>query len=213
MLPDALCIPDRIRRLPEDQVRKIPVPWFVAWVEGKPEFRAMDGDKLRRAIHERLCWVCGDTLGSRLVFVIGPMCAVNRISAEAPCHRECAEFSVRACPFLTKPHMVRRDNDMPANATEGAGYMIRRNPGVILLWCCRDYQLVSDGNGGVLFQVGEPFELRSFAEGREATLDEIRQSFDSGLPALLELAVAQGEHAVAALRQLESVARKRLGIV
>jgi hypothetical protein len=48
--------------LPVDE-RGFPVPWFVAWFDGKPEFRAMDGLKWIRAVREHLCWVCGGRLG------------------------------------------------------------------------------------------------------------------------------------------------------
>src|SRR5690242_2247182 len=102
-------LPDRIARLPLDE-RGYPVPWFVDWVDGKPEFRAMDPAKWKRAVKERLCWVCGDRLGVLLVFPIGPMCGINRTTAEPPSHRDCALWSVRNCPFLSRPHMVRRED-------------------------------------------------------------------------------------------------------
>ena len=85
-------MPDRIRRLPV--FRGYPVPWFVAWLEnGEPEFRAMDRAKWSRAIKDGLCWVCGERLGAHRVFVIGPMCGVNKTTSEPPCHAECAEWS------------------------------------------------------------------------------------------------------------------------
>lgn len=54
--PELEALPERMRSLPLDH-RGYPVPWFVAWIEGKPEFRAMDADKFRRAIREKRCWV------------------------------------------------------------------------------------------------------------------------------------------------------------
>lgn len=47
-------LPARMRDLPIDD-RGYPVPWFVAWVDGKPEFRAMDQEKFIRALREKLC--------------------------------------------------------------------------------------------------------------------------------------------------------------
>jgi hypothetical protein len=93
-------IPERMRRLPIDE-RGWLVPWFVAWVDGKPDHRAMDGAKLRDAIKRRLCWNCGQPLGARGAFVLGPMCAVNRTNAEPPNHYECARFAAIACPHLS----------------------------------------------------------------------------------------------------------------
>src|SRR5262245_2742625 len=99
--PELPPVPERMRKLPLH--RGYPVPWFVEWIEGVPDFRIMDGRKLVRAVKEKRCWVCGELMGSYLAFTIGPMCAVNRISAEPPSHRECASFSARGCPFLTRP--------------------------------------------------------------------------------------------------------------
>lgn len=204
-------LPERIRRLPVDESRGFPVPWFVAWVGGKPEFRVADGQKLVRAIHEKLCWVCGDRLGRRLAFVIGPMCAINRVSAEPPCHRECAEFSLRACPFLARPQMDRREGNLP-EGTGHAGMMIRRNPGAMLLWVTREYQLVGDGEGGILFRVGDPDHLSRWREGRPATVAELREAFDSGLPILKGVAESEGPAAVRELEAIACNARLLLGI-
>jgi hypothetical protein len=41
-LPDGM--PESVGRLPVDH-RGYPVPWFVAWIDGKPEFRCADGEK------------------------------------------------------------------------------------------------------------------------------------------------------------------------
>jgi hypothetical protein len=81
--PELGPLPERIKQLPIDE-RGYPIPWFVDWVDGKPEFRAMDGRKLVRAIKERLCWVCGQPLGVNLAFVAGPMCGINRVSSRTP---------------------------------------------------------------------------------------------------------------------------------
>jgi hypothetical protein len=65
--------PPSIAALPTDPVRKVPVPWFVAWIDGKPEFRVADSSKLRIAIRDRKCWVCGQRLDNRATYVIGPV--------------------------------------------------------------------------------------------------------------------------------------------
>jgi hypothetical protein len=181
--PELPPAPARIAALPVD-ARGYPVPWFVSWVDGKPEFRAADAAKRVQAVRLRLCWVCGEPLGAYMAFVIGPMCSVNRVSAEPPCHRECAEYSARACPFLSKPQMTRREGGMPEACTDGPGHMIRRNPGVACVWVTRGYRLVSDGRGGALLRIGDPTEVSWWAEGRPATRAEVLASIDSGLPLL-----------------------------
>jgi ferredoxin len=182
-----------MRQLPID-ARGYPVPWFVQYVKGEPEFRAMDIRKFRKAIEERLCWTCGRPLYAEEVFVIGPMCAVNRISSEPPSHRECAEYAARNCPFLSKPHMHRRkDGGISEIIKPSPGVMIERNPGVTLLWYTRRHLLLNIRNrpgavDGVLFQIARPFKTEWYCRGRPATREEILESIESGLPILREAA-------------------------
>jgi hypothetical protein len=182
-----------MQNLPVDK-RGYPVPWFVDWINGEPEFRAMDRRKFLRAIKERLCWTCGLKLFGEEVFVIGPMCAVNRISSEPPSHRQCAEYAAINCPFLSKPHMVRReDENFNAAKRPSPGVMIERNPGVTLLWYTRRHQLQEirgrQGAGdGILFQLGRAFKTEWYARGRKASREEVMASIESGLPLLRETA-------------------------
>jgi hypothetical protein len=183
-------LPIRMQSLPIDE-RGYPVPWFVAWIDGKPEFRAMDGRKLVNAIAKKLCWVCGQKLGTYMCFVAGPMCGINRTSAEPPSHLECGRWSAINCPFLSSPRMVRREDEVCNNQTireNGAGMAITRNPGVAMLWVTREYELFDDGRGGKLIQMGEPQSVEWYACGRLATRAEVMASIDSGLPNLEALA-------------------------
>lgn len=207
-------LPVRMQRLPI--ARGFPVPWFVTWIDGEPEFRIMDGEKFVRALRFGLCWVCGQAMGAYKAFTIGPMCAVNRISSEPPSHRECAEFSARACPFLSRPHARRREGGIPDDASP-AGHMIRRNPGVALVWITKQFDRVKTDNGpsrvgNTLFQIGDPTEILCFTEGRPSTPEEIRASVDSGYPLLLDAARQDGSGAVRQLEREAVVARRLLGI-
>jgi hypothetical protein len=159
----------------------------------------MDSRKLRDAIRFETCWICGEHRGRNAAFVIGPMCAVNRVSAEPPSHLDCAVYSARRCPFLANPNMQRRDRGKPEHVNP-AGVMITRNPGVALVWVTRNHS-VFKAPGGVLFDVGDPIDTQWFAHGRPATRDEVQASIDSGLPALREAAAADG---AVALRQLDA---------
>lgn len=174
--------------MPVDPERGYPVPWFVPWINGKPEFRLGDSGKWDRAVKENLCWVCGEQMGAYKAFVIGPMCSVNRISGDPPAHLECAEWSVRGCPFLTRPNMVRREDELTDSMKKNVGgVMIERNPGVMLIWVTKGYRLVWDGRGKFIFSLGEPDSLSWWTEGRRATREEVVASIDSGLPLLREM--------------------------
>lgn len=179
-------IPDRIKALPVDD-RGYPVPWFVDWLDGKPEFRAMDLKKWVDAVKRRLCWVCGQPLGINLCFVAGPMCGINRTSAEPPSHYECGKWSAINCPFLANPKTVRREDDLlnAQNMREyGAGLALTRNPGVTMLWITRNYDVFPDGKKGYLIQMGQPDRVEWYANGKTATRAEIIESVETGLPAL-----------------------------
>jgi hypothetical protein len=197
--PDLEPLTDRLRKLPVD-ARGYPVPWFVDWIDGPdgqrvPEFRAMDPQKWRRAVTERRCWVCGDPLGRWLTFPIGPMCAISRTTAEPPSHLECASWSVRNCPFLSRPRMVRREGGME-DAEKAAGMMIMRNPGVICLWTTRGYEVFNDGHGKPLITIGDPESVSWWREGRAATRAEVDASVAGGLPILMNEAQSNGRFAV-----------------
>jgi hypothetical protein len=178
-------LPARMQHLRIDD-RGYPVPWFVAWIDGKPDFRVADGDKLRRALSDRSCWLCGERVGKKATFVIGPMCAVNRTTAEPPCHLECAQYAASACPFLRLPKAKRNESNLPDVANLPAGEMIKRNPGVTLLWTTDKYTCRQYPNG-ILFRLHEePLSVEWYAQGRLATRQEVMDSIDSGLPILQE---------------------------
>lgn len=201
-------MPRQIAALPVH--RGFPVPWFVAVIDGTPDFRIVDSEKHERAVRQRRCMVCGRKLGREFAFPLGPMCAVNLTSAEAPSCVECVDWSARACPFLSRPNMVRRENDLPAGH-KSAGVSIRRNPGVTLVWVTETYNLFDAGNG-VLFHVGKPKRITAYREGRRATPEEITESIASGLPLLARVAADEGPDAVAELERLLGNAAVRLGL-
>jgi hypothetical protein len=194
-------VPDRMRHRPISS-KGFPVPWFVAQINGEWDFRVIGPGKIAYAHNHRRCWLCGEPLGKWLTFTIGPMCTVNRISAEPPSHLSCAEYAAKACPFLTQPKMRRNEKGIEATgAIKPAGTMIPRNPGVTALWVTRNYRLVQDGNG-VLFRVGAPAKVTWWAEGRTATRAEVDASIASGLPLLEAEAVREGPDAETALKKV-----------
>lgn len=182
----------RISVLPVDE-RGYPIPYFVGKdSDGKYDFRFMDGEKLIQCHLENRCWVCGQPLGGFKAFIIGPMCSITRTTSEPPSHLDCAEWSLKACPFLTKPKMERREDEKTeASKDNVAGIQIRRNPGVMSLWICKQYRIFFDHQQKPLFTVGDPESVSWWSEGREATREEVLESVNSGLPFLED--ACQGE--------------------
>lgn len=213
-------IPAHMAHLPRHQIMGMsaPVPWFVQWLkdgeacrsgEGEPDFRIIDSAKLPLAIRQSLCWVCGGRLGRYKAFTIGPMCAVNRTTSEPPSHLACALFSAKACPFLTRPKMRRREKGLPEVRDMPAGLFLERNPGAICVWVTTGYR-VFNAPGGLLIRIGEPTEVYWFAEGRTATREEVQASIDSGYPSLLAVARQEGPDAVSDLSKMMLNARRLL---
>lgn len=192
-------MPDRIKRLPVSP-KGFPVPWFVAWIDGSPDFRVVAAGKIANAWERKRCWVCGEPLGVNLAMTLGPMCAINRTISEPPAHRECAVYSCIVCPFLSNPRMRRNERNLPEDAQGAAGIGIRRNPGATAVWVTRTVKPFRAGNG-ILFTFGDPSEVLWFANGRSATRAEVDASITSGLPLLFADAEKEGAAAVAALRK------------
>jgi hypothetical protein len=197
-------MPSAIAKLPRDD-RGYPIPYFAAVVDGKPDFKYADPEKFRKCIKQNRCWICGGVLGVRKWFVLGPMCTITRTTSEPPCHRECAEFACRACPFLTKPLAKRGET----HGVNPGGFMIVRNPGVSAIWETKTYELFEAD--GVLFSVGPPEDVTFWREGRKAKPAEVIESIETGLPPLVELAKKDGDQGVAAFMQ--TVADFRLEVV
>ena len=190
--PELEELPSRLKNLPIDE-RGYPVPWFVDWIDGKPEFRAMDPRKWIEAVRFKKCWVCGERMGRWMTFVAGPMCGISRTSSEPPCHLECAQWSARNCPFVNNSQAIRRTDAEINNLSPCiGGTAITRNPGVTMLWTTKDYSVFDDGSGGKLIQMGEPNAVEWYAEGKIATREQVMASIDSGLPALVTMARQQG---------------------
>jgi len=191
-------LPERIKRLPMD-ARGFPVPWFVVWYDGKPDFRVTDADKKQLAVTARLCWVCGEPMGPDLCFVATPICAIYRDAPEPPCHRECGIFAAQACPFLTKPRMRRWESGMPEESVPAVGD-VDMSPGAAMLWITRSYR-TREVDDDIVFEMGEPVEVLWIVEGRDATRAEAWESIKDQLSELTEHAQKRGPQAVQDLRR------------
>lgn len=167
-------VPAHMQSLPIDE-RGYPVPWFVTWNDGKPDFRLLDEHKFIRAVREGRCSVCGKILGRFKSFVGGPMNVLQLISGEPPMHHDCATFSVRACPFLLHPMAKRRSANLPDNIRnigESGDVFYEGNPGITSIVTCTRFRMSPSNR---VFHIENMDRLEWFTQGREATPDEIRE--------------------------------------
>lgn len=128
-------MPARIASLPTNELG-IPIPWFV-----RPafpfDFRVLRDSALHEAWRREICWICGQPLGVYKVYVVGPLSAIQRVSSEAACHRDCADYAMMVCPFIANPKMVRGGRDYPVDIVQMADYELQ-NPGIYLQWVSRE---------------------------------------------------------------------------
>lgn len=193
-------LPERIARLPVS--KGYPVPYFVQYFDGVPDFRAADTEKLVKCVKENRCWICGDTLGAYKTFVIGPMATMNGISSEPPMHRECAEFALRACPHLLHPQAKRREGGLPEERQAAGGILATHNPGVMVAWTTKSWKRRNDGRGGILFFPDAPTSLEWWTRGRLATRAEAEQGLALSVEKMRAMAEREGP---AALHYLDAV--------
>ncbi len=173
-------LPARMYYLPVDD-RGYPIPEFVSNIDGKRDFRVVSLDHLTRCIRDDACWICGQRLDVLKAFVIGPLPAIRGISNEPPSHVECAEFAVRACPFLLLPKARHRPTDNP-NVRKMPG-ATRSNPGLCCIYIVRGYAH-HEKPKGIIFQAGRAVRVDWYTQGRRATRDEVSAALDASLPSL-----------------------------
>lgn len=199
-------LPRRMLDLPIDAAGR-PTPFFAHITEdGEPDHRVIGAGKLNAAISNRWCWICGQPLGGRLSFAIGPMCTVNRVSAEPPQHIDCAVWSATHCPFLVNPNKGRREVNIPEN-TKMSDFGLARNPGVTAVWSTKKFSMFRAPDTW-LFRLGEPTSVLWFRYGQPATRADVEEAFVNGCPALREIAKEDGKAAERELAWLEKQAEE-----
>jgi len=184
-------LPLRMGRLELDPVSRQPIPWFAVRAGKPPEFRGRDPLKLRQAVRERLCWVCGQRLGAVMTFVLAPASAITKVAFEPPCHRECARWSVMHCPYF---------------AAQIAGQLA-----VFLLWATRSFEVflidTPDEKAKPWIQVGPLTDITDvewYTAGRAATRAEAMRAVELARPTVEAPIQLQGPAAMEALeRRLE----------
>lgn len=193
-------LPVGMRDLPRDE-RGIPVPWFVDWFSGKPDFRVVDGRKLIEGWKRDLCWICGKQLFAFRAWVVGPVSMINRCAGEPPAHLECARVALVHCPFLSNPDRKRDKTALPARHS-GGGELVESNSGLSSAWITkgRGGELFNPGNGP-LFRLFEPRKVEWFHRGAPATGDEVRREFEQASRQLREI---DRQYGPAALQNLEA---------
>lgn len=158
--------PPRIARLPHDAKGR-PVPRFVAWLDGKPDHRVASGINRKELDRANACHICGEPLDYRMAFLTGPLGFKNRSTSEGPMHRECAEYSLRACPHLAGDENTRRrDTGLSAEVHAIPG-MVMARPAKMVLAISRSYVKHNE----IYYQFAKPVEVVWWASGEPCEPD------------------------------------------
>jgi len=163
-------VPLRMRSLPVDS-RGYPIPYFATSADGKSGLRGAHTAKLAECVYFKRCWLCGQALGRYKAFVVEPLRTISRLASEPPSHTDCAKFAAIAAPLLT--------GDSRA----------------VAVWVTRDVKTIQQDDD-LLFRMGDPEQAFWYAQGRLASRDEVRASFEAALPKLYDFASAAGDVAV-----------------
>jgi hypothetical protein len=136
-------IPDFLSHLPVDE-RGYPVPYFAAIVNGKPDFRMLDMEKQKICVEYNKCAICGKKLQKGVYyFISGPLGAKNQVSSDPPMHRECAGFSLAACPHLHFEKAERRDRNLPKE-TQHSGSQLLGKPEAVFMILADKFKTMKD---------------------------------------------------------------------
>jgi hypothetical protein len=118
-------IPKRMRKLKRDR-RGYPIPATVLIDStGKPHFTVHDHAERRRVLRADGCAICGRKLQAERWFVGGPKSAFSIMGAyyDPPMHHECAQYSLKICPYLAAPTYARRLDEKT----------IKNEPGLVII--------------------------------------------------------------------------------
>ncbi len=150
-------MPPAVAALPRDP-RGYPVFYMVQPPPGQPaDFRVQNMAHKERAALRRLCGICGRSLGRRAWFLGGPMCLGNHTFGEPPMHRECLDYALQVCPFLTTDigyNIAKAEKAMAEGQAYDPYAVLKKPPYMVLLEVApNDYKPFSPDGKVLLFNV------------------------------------------------------------
>lgn len=123
MKPHLPPIPERLSHLRVDP-RGFVIPFFVRTINGKPDFRYQHVEVQQECLSRKVCPICGFKLPKDYCyFITGPVGMKNGVASDPPMHRECAEYSLQACPHMYFEKAERRTDTNPSEY-----YLIAQKP-------------------------------------------------------------------------------------
>lgn len=160
---DGIPMPARVARMRRDS-RGYPIPHTVQIdPDGTPDFRVIDPVKWGKAARLRCCGICGEPLGVRMAFVGGPVSMSNRLFTDLPMHRDCAQYALRACPFLAAPSFAY-SRKVPIDASVNE-HVVTTRPDRFGIGICKGFRLAMLPGGEAVLQAAEFEHVEWWREG------------------------------------------------
>lgn len=163
-------IPKRMRKLPKER-RGYPVP-FVTMLDpftNEPDFRVLDVRRQMQCVNQKLCAMCGESLGKYIAFIGGPRSRDGHSFFDPGMHRECAEYAAKVCPFISRENAQFRD----FTEKDAAKYDVltvnqddaRENPEMYMV-ITESYQATAQKGIGLIIVAGEYVEVVQIEQTR-----------------------------------------------
>jgi len=132
-----------------------PVPFTQAWINGKPDFRAVDPAMTIQCAQDKLCAICGRRLGEKSCFIGGPLSKTNRLFTDPPMHKQCAEFAAHTCPFVSGKKLDYSDRPVNPKMVKVQEMVSTQRPATMYLLTARTMKTtLVRRTGGVIIQAG-----------------------------------------------------------
>ena len=114
---------NRIPFKPSRRYKGYAIPFTVVWEKGQehPDFKHIDAEKVKLCLDKSLCGICGKKMhGSRawIASMATDYLDPRGWFSDPPMHIACAEYSLTACPYLSRPR-IRADT--PDNTVPDTG--------------------------------------------------------------------------------------------
>lgn len=160
-------IPKELSHLKLDE-RGYPIPFFVSFRDGKPDFRLLDPKKQSQCIEHGVCSICGKKLTKGAYFFLGgPLTLKNTVSSDPPMHRVCAEFSLAACPHLYLQKAQRRDTGLETGQFNSALLSLDKPSHIFLIRAYKFKSILHPDHAGKLIKFSiTDFAVYSYRDGK-----------------------------------------------
>lgn len=126
----------------------LPVPYFVGWVGGRPDFRLLDAQRQGFCFAYAKCAICGSAGPTPKYLICGPIGLENRVHTEPAVHEACARYALLTCPYLSRADSARRQ-DYPAGSRYSHGGLAEK-PDELFLVELDKWQLLRVPSGRLL---------------------------------------------------------------